>query len=136
MDHLIAQINTIGPATLGPALFTLLWTLVKVIVVLVPLLLCVAYMTYWERKLIGWMHIRLGPNRVGPLGLLQPIADAVKLIFKEVIVPTQADAALFLAAPVLVMMPALAAWAVIPFAPGVVLSDINAGLLYVMAVTS
>ena len=110
--------------------------LLKILAIVVPVLLLVAYLTYWERRLIGWMHIRIGPNRVGPLGLLQPIADAVKLIFKEVIVPTQADTALFLAAPVLVMMPALAAWAVIPFAPGVVLSDVNAGLLYVMAVTS
>jgi len=108
----------------------------KILLIVFPILLLVAYLTYWERRLIGWMHIRIGPNRVGPLGLLQPIADAVKLIFKEVIVPTQADAPLFLLAPVLVMMPALAAWAVIPFAPGVVLADVNAGLLYVMAVTS
>ena len=108
----------------------------KILAIAVPILLLVAYLTYWERRLIGWMHIRLGPNRVGPLGLLQPIADAVKLMFKEVIVPTQADAALYLLAPMLVMMPALAAWAVIPFAPGVVLADVNAGLLYVMAVTS
>jgi NADH-quinone oxidoreductase subunit H len=119
-----------------PDAVSVLIILAKILAIVVPVLLLVAYLTYWERKLIGWMHIRLGPNRVGPLGLLQPIADAVKLIFKEVIVPTQADAALYLAAPVLVMMPALAAWAVIPFAPGVVLSDINAGLLYVMAVTS
>jgi NADH-quinone oxidoreductase subunit H len=109
---------------------------VKIVVIVAPLLLCVAYLTYWERKLIAWMHIRVGPNRVGPLGLLQPIADAFKLMFKEFIIPSQADRALFLLAPVLVMMPALAAWAAIPFAPGVVLSDINAGLLYVMAVTS
>jgi NADH-quinone oxidoreductase subunit H len=108
----------------------------KIFAIVVPVLVMVAYLTYWERKLIGWMHIRMGPNRVGPLGLLQPIADALKLLFKEVIVPTQADTALFRLAPVLVMMPALAAWAVIPFAPGVVLADVNAGLLYVMAVTS
>ena len=97
-----------------PAALSVLIILGKILAIVVPVLLLVAYLTYWERKLIGWMHIRLGPNRVGPLGLLQPIADAVKLIFKEVIVPTQADAALYLAAPVLVMMPALAAWAVIP----------------------
>ncbi|HEX4596549.1 MAG TPA: NADH-quinone oxidoreductase subunit NuoH [Burkholderiaceae bacterium] len=121
---------------LWPDLIAILIALAKIIAITVPVLLCVAYLTYWERKLIGWMHIRRGPNRVGPFGLLQPIADAVKLIFKEVIVPTQADRALYLLAPVLVMMPALAAWAVIPFAPGVVLADINAGLLYVMAVTS
>ena len=115
---------------------TVLIILLKIIAIVLPILVMVAYLTYWERKLLGWMHIRLGPNRVGPLGLLQPIADAVKLMFKEVILPTQADNALFLLAPVLVMMPALAAWAVIPFAPGVVLADVNAGLLYVMAVTS
>jgi NADH-quinone oxidoreductase subunit H len=119
-----------------PGVLTVLIILLKIVAIVVPVLLLVAYLTYWERKLIGWMHIRRGPNRVGPFGLLQPIADAVKLIFKEVIVPSQADATLFLLAPVLVMMPALAAWAVIPFAPGVVLADINAGLLYVMAVTS
>ncbi len=96
----------------------------------------VAYLTYWERKLIGWMHIRVGPNRVGPLGLLQPIADAFKLLTKEIITPAQADRSLFFLAPVIVIMPALAAWAVIPFAPGVVLADVNAGLLYVMAITS
>jgi NADH-quinone oxidoreductase subunit H len=126
-------------ATFGsawPDTLAVLIILLKIVAIVVPLLLMVAYLTYWERKLIGWMHIRMGPNRVGPLGLLQPIADALKLIFKEVIVPAQADRALFLLAPLLVMMPALAAWAVIPFAPGVVLADINAGLLYVMAVTS
>ena len=119
-----------------PDALTILVILLKIFAIVLPILLMVAYLTYWERKLIGWMHIRMGPNRVGPLGLLQPIADALKLMFKEVIIPTQADSALFLLAPVLVMMPALAAWAVIPFAPGVVLADINAGLLYVMAVTS
>ena len=110
--------------------------LLKIVAIVLPILLMVAYLTYWERKLIGWMHIRMGPNRVGYKGLLQPIADALKLMFKEVILPSQADTGLFLLAPVLVMMPALAAWAVIPFAPGVVLPDVNAGLLYVMAVTS
>jgi len=119
-----------------PDVLLVLVILVKIVAIVLPILLMVAYLTYWERKLIGWMHIRMGPNRVGPLGLLQPIADALKLMFKEVIVPSQADTALYLLAPVLVMMPALAAWAVIPFAPGVVLADINAGLLYVMAVTS
>ena len=122
--------------TLTSESLALLIIVLKIVAIVVPVLLLVAYLTYWERRLIGWMHIRIGPNRVGPFGLLQPIADALKLIFKEVIVPSQADATLFLVAPVLVMMPALAAWAVIPFAPGVVLSDINAGLLYVMAVTS
>jgi NADH-quinone oxidoreductase subunit H len=119
-----------------PEVLSVLIILLRILAIVIPILVLVAYLTYWERKLIGWMHIRLGPNRVGPLGLLQPIADAFKLMFKEVIVPAQADPALYLLAPVLVMMPALAAWAVIPFAPGVVLADVNAGLLYVMAVTS
>jgi NADH-quinone oxidoreductase subunit H len=96
----------------------------------------VAYLTYWERKLIAWMHIRVGPNRVGYNGLLQPIADAVKLMFKELIIPAKADKILFLLAPVLVIGPALAAWAVIPFGPDMVLANINAGLLYIMAITS
>ncbi len=115
---------------------TVAWTMAMIVAIVLPLLLGVAYLTLWERKMIGWMHIRLGPNRVGPAGLLQPIADAVKLIFKEVITPSQADKALYFIGPVLVMMPALAAWAVVPLSPGVVLSDINAGLLYVMAITS
>ena len=112
------------------------WTLAKIVAVVLPLLVLVAYLTLWERKLIGWMHVRLGPNRVGFAGLLQPWADAVKLIFKEIIAPVQADKPLFFLAPVMVMMPALAAWAVVPFGPGLVLADINAGLLYVMAITS
>src|SRR5262245_62475673 len=99
-------------------------------------MLAVAYLTYWERKLIGWIQIRLGPNRVGPWGLLQPIADGVKLLFKEIILPTNANKALFLLAPVAMLMPAIAAWAVIPFSPELVLSDINAGLLYIMALSS
>jgi NADH-quinone oxidoreductase subunit H len=119
-----------------PDALAVLLVLLKIVAIVVPILIMVAYLTYWERKLIGWMHIRMGPNRVGYKGLLQPIADALKLMFKEVILPSQADTGLFLLAPVLVMMPALAAWAVIPFAPGIVLADINAGLLYVMAVTS
>ncbi len=131
MDALVAG----GSQMLAPA-WIVAWTLIQIVVVLVPVLLCVAYLTYWERKMIGWMHVRIGPNRVGPWGLLQPIADAIKLIFKEVITPSQADRPLFYLAPVLVLMPALAAWAVIPFGPGLVLADINAGLLFVMAVTS
>ena len=127
--------TTMGSQTLGAA-WPVVWSLVRIVAIVVPILLMVAYLTYWERKLIGWMHIRIGPNRVGPFGLLQPIADAVKLIFKEVITPAQADKWLFFVAPVIVIMPALAAWAVIPFAPGVVLANVNAGLLYVMAITS
>jgi NADH-quinone oxidoreductase subunit H len=112
------------------------WNLAGIIAIVVPLFLAVAYLTLWERKLIGWIQIRIGPNRVGPRGLLQPIADGVKLLFKEIIVPTNASAALFVVAPIMMLVPAVAAWAVIPFAPELVLADINAGLLYVLALTS
>jgi NADH-quinone oxidoreductase subunit H len=125
----------LGP-TWGPAVYELVTSLVFIVAILVPLMLSVAYLTLWERKLIGWMQIRIGPNRVGPLGLLQPIADGVKLLFKEVILPANANKALFILAPIAMLMPAIAAWAVIPFAPEVVLADINAGLLYIMALTS
>ncbi len=115
---------------------TFLLILGKIVLILVPLMLCVAYITYAERKIIGYMQIRIGPNRVGFRGWLQPIADAMKLMFKEVIIPTKSDKYLFLIAPVLSIMPALAAWAVIPFDRGVVLTEVNAGLLYVLALTS
>ncbi len=131
MDGLVAY----GSQALGPA-WPVVWSLAKIVAVLLPILGCVAYLTYWERKMIAWMHIRVGPNRVGPAGLLQPIADAFKLIFKEIITPGQADRSLFYLAPIMVLMPALAAWAVIPFGPGLVLADVNAGLLFVMAITS
>lgn len=113
-----------------------IWTLLKIIAVLLPLLLCVAYLTYWERKAIGWTQIRIGPNRVGPFGFLQPIADALKLLTKEILAPSAANKTLFFIGPVMAIMPALAAWAVIPFSPGVVLADVNAGLLFLMAITS
>jgi NADH-quinone oxidoreductase subunit H len=113
-----------------------IWTLLKIVIVVLPLLLCVAYLTYWERKAIGWMQIRIGPNRVGPFGLLQPIADAVKLLTKEIIVPAAANKALFFIGPIMTIMPALAAWAVVPFGPEVALANINAGLLFIMAITS
>ena len=114
----------------------LIWILVKIHVILLPLLGLVTFLTLWERKVIGWMHARLGPNRVGPLGLIQPIADAFKLLLKEIIVPERADRFLFWLAPVLTIGPALAAWAVIPFGADIVLADVNAGLLFVMAITS
>jgi NADH-quinone oxidoreductase subunit H len=119
-----------------PTLWLVLWSLIKIVAVLLPLLLCVAYLTLWERRGIGFTQIRLGPNRVGPAGLLQPIADAVKLIFKEIIRPTAASKGLFFLGPVMTIMPALAAWAVIPFGPDVALANINAGLLFLMAITS
>jgi NADH-quinone oxidoreductase subunit H len=112
------------------------WSLFKIIALVLPLMGCVAYLTLWERKGIGFTQIRPGPNRVGPFGLLQPIADAVKLIFKEIIRPTAANKGLFFLGPVMTIMPALAAWAVIPFGPEVAVSNINAGLLFVMAIAS
>ena len=113
-----------------------LWTLAKILVVVLPLMGAVAYLTLWERKFMGWMQVRIGPNRVGPWGLLQPIADALKLLTKEILVPTAASKGLFFVGPVLTIMPALAAWAVVPFGPDVALANINAGLLFVMAITS
>jgi NADH-quinone oxidoreductase subunit H len=127
--------NTYGSSLLGGA-WPVVWTLMKIVALLLPLLLCVAYLTLWERRAIGWSQVRPGPNRVGPMGLLQPIADAVKLIFKEIIIPAAANKGLFLLAPVMTIMPALAAWVVIPFGPEVALSNINAGLLFLMAITS
>ncbi len=120
----------------GPAVYEFVTSMVFIVCIVAPLFLSMAYLTLWERKLIGWIQIRIGPNRVGPLGLLQPIADGIKLLFKEVIFPANANKALYVLAPILTLMPAVAAWAVIPFAPNIVLSDINAGLLYVMALTS
>jgi NADH-quinone oxidoreductase subunit H len=120
----------------GPAVYETVSSLAFIVAITVPLMLCVAYLTLWERKLIGWIQIRIGPNRVGPLGLLQPVADGVKLLFKEIILPGNANKGLFLLAPVAMLMPALAAWAVVPFSPEVVLADINAGLLYIMALSS
>lgn len=110
--------------------------IITIVVIMVPLMLSVAYVTYAERKVIGYMHLRMGPNRVGPKGWLQPIADAVKLMFKEIVIPTNSNRYLFLFAPMLAIAPALAAWAVIPFADGMALSDLNAGLLYILALTS
>jgi len=128
-------INAFGTDVLGVA-WPAVWALVRILVVSVALLLCVAYLILWERKLIGWMHVRIGPNRVGPGGLLQPIADVLKLLLKEVIQPTQASRALYLIAPVMAVAPALAVWAVIPFQAKAVLGNINAGLLYVIAISS
>ncbi len=113
-----------------------IWTLLKIVVVLLPLMGAVAYLTLWERKFLGWMQVRLGPNRVGPWGLLQPIADALKLLTKEILVPAAANKGLFFIGPILTIMPALAAWAVVPFGPDVALANVNAGLLFVMAITS
>ena len=118
------------------------WNVAYIVAIVLPLMLCVAYLTLWERKFIGWIQIRIGPNRVTFFGIpwlggwAQPIADGVKLLFKEVILPANASPGLYFLAPVLILAPALAAWAVIPFAPEVVLADINAGLLYILALSS
>jgi NADH-quinone oxidoreductase subunit H len=132
---LLTQFTTTGEGLLGPW-WPVVWNLIKIVAIVLPLMGCVAYLTLWERKMIGWMHVRLGPNRVGPAGLLQPIADALKLLLKEIIVPAKASKGLFVLAPVMTIMPALAAWAVVPFGPDKALANINAGLLFLMAITS
>jgi NADH-quinone oxidoreductase subunit H len=140
-------LSVLGVATLAVAVLLIkfweditsiapLYDLIKIIVILVPLLLGVAYLTFAERKIIGYMQVRIGPNRVGPRGWLQPIADALKLLMKEVILPTNADRFLFVIAPMLSLAPALAAWAVIPFTDTLVLANIDASLLYILALTS
>ncbi|SVC93176.1 uncharacterized protein METZ01_LOCUS346030, partial [marine metagenome] len=111
-------------------------TAIRILILMVSVILCVAFLTYFERKIIGYMQNRIGPNRVGPRGLLQPFADVIKLLLKEIIVPRQANRFLFLIAPLLSIIPALATWAVIPLFPGFVIADLNAGLLYVLALTS
>jgi NADH-quinone oxidoreductase subunit H len=122
--------------TLPETLQTVIWILIKIIAIVLPLMICVAYYTYAERKVIGYMQVRVGPNRVGPKGWLQPIADAVKLMFKEIVIPSSSNKALFLVAPAITLGPALAAWAVFPFDEELVLANINAGLLYILALTS
>jgi NADH-quinone oxidoreductase subunit H len=133
---MLESVNQFGVSLMGPALWAVTWSLIKIVALLLPLMGCVAYLTLWERKGIGFTQLRPGPNRVGPYGLLTPIADAVKLIFKEIIRPTAANKPLFFLGPVMTIMPALAAWVVIPFGPEVALSNINAGLLFLMAITS
>jgi len=112
------------------------WTLVKVLAITLPLVIAVAMFVYWERKVIGWMHVRLGPNEIGPLGLLQAFADVLKLLIKEIVVPANANRFLFFMAPLMALIPALAVWAVVPFSQGLVLSNVNAGVLYLLAMSS
>ncbi|WP_300648392.1 NADH-quinone oxidoreductase subunit NuoH [Paenalcaligenes sp.] len=135
MDWL-STIQQFGEGLIGPTAWYVVWTLIKILCIAIPIILCVAYLTYWERKMIGFMHVRRGPTRVGYRGLLQPFADVFKLLTKEVIVPANANRLLFVLAPVVTLMPALAAWAVMPFGPEMVLADVNAGLLYILAITS
>ena len=123
-------------SVLPEALQTLIWIVLKILLIALPVMGAVAYITLAERKVIGYMQVRIGPNRVGPRGLLQPIADALKLIMKETIIPTNANNILFLIAPVLTFIPAIAAFAVVPFDDGLLLSDLDAGLLYIVAMTS
>jgi len=132
MLDLIDNLLSIFPETIQ----TLIWIVLKIVAIVVPIMLSVAYITLAERKVIGFIQVRIGPNRVGPRGLLQPIADGLKLIMKETILPTKANRVLFVIAPVLAFVPAIAAFAVIPFDDGLILSNIDAGLLYVLAMTS
>ena len=117
-------------------LLDVVWTISKILMIMIPLILGVAYFTYFERKVIGYMQSRVGPNRVGPKGLFQPFADVFKLLFKEVLIPANANRFLFILAPLVTLVPAFAAWAVVPFDEGLVLADIDAGLLYILAMTS
>jgi len=121
---------------IGSQLQQLVWVIAKILIIVIPLFITVAYITFAERKVIGSIQGRIGPNRVGLRGLGQPLADVLKLIFKEVIIPSSANKYLYIIAPILALVPALAAWAVIPFAKGWVLANVDAGLLYIFAMTS
>jgi NADH-quinone oxidoreductase subunit H len=139
MDGILNLINqNVGPmfGAYWPAVSTTAWTLIKIVLIVAPLLGCVAYLTLAERKVLAWMHVRVGPNRVGPMGLLQPIADGVKLLLKEIVFPTRSSKGLYLLGPIMAIAPALAAWAVIPFTDTLVLANIDAGVLYLLAISS
>jgi NADH-quinone oxidoreductase subunit H len=135
MDQMLLNLQATGQSWFG-VIWPLVWNLAKIILIVLPIMGCVAYLTLWERKMIGWMHVRIGPNRTGPAGLLQPIADALKLLLKEIIIPAKASKALFVIAPIMTIMPALAAWVAVPFGPEVALANVNAGLLLIMAIMS
>ena len=135
MNALLLQFNEFW-ATVPPELQVIIVSVLKIVAVLIPLILGVAYFTYWERKILAWMHVRIGPNRVGWKGLLQPFADVIKMLLKEIVVPRSANRFLFLTAPVLALVPAFAVWAVVPLSDTFVIANIDAGLLYVLALTS
>ena len=137
MNALLAQIGDLlaGFGIPEPIPFIVV-TAIKIVVVLLPLILAVAYFTYWERKIIGWMQIRLGPNRVGWKGVLQPFADVIKMLLKEIVIPSSANRFLFLLAPLISLVTAFSVWAVVPLSDTFVIADIDAGLLYVLALTS
>ena len=127
---------TAGGADLLGSAWPLVWTILKIVAVVAPLMIAIAYATLWERKFIGWIQIRVGPNRVGPGGLLQPMADGLKLLIKEIVIPAKANRNLFVIGPIMTIMPALAAWSVVPFGPQFALADVNAGVLLLLAITS
>ena len=136
LPEFVTNLYNLGATSPLAPVWPAVWALIRIVVVLLPLMGLVAYLTLWERKLIGWIQIRVGPNRVGPAGLLQPIADALKLLFKEIITPAKAAGGLFVLGPIMTIMPALACWSVVPFGPGAALANVNAGLLLLMAITS
>jgi NADH-quinone oxidoreductase subunit H len=138
---MIDTIHSFGQGLIGAnwwatGAWPVLWSLIKIICVLAPLMGAVAYLTLWERKFLGFIQVRHGPNRVGPMGLLQPIADALKLLTKEIISPSAASSGLFRLGPIMAIMPALAAWVAVPFGPEAIIANVNAGLLLIMAITS
>jgi NADH-quinone oxidoreductase subunit H len=135
MMELLQTLELAGQNLLGP-FWLPIWTVVKILLIVLPIMGAVAYLTLAERKVIGFMQIRIGPNRVGYYGLLQPIADGVKLLLKEIIIPSGSSKFLFVLAPIMALAPSLAAWAVIPFNDGMALANVNAGLLYILAMTS
>jgi len=135
MMELLQTLEMAGQNLLGPAWLPI-WIVLKILVIVLPIMGAVAYLTLAERKVIGYMQIRIGPNRVGYYGLLQPIADGVKLLLKEIIIPSGSNKFLFVLAPIMALAPALAAWAVMPFSEGMALANVNAGLLYILTMTS